>query len=278
MPEAQPTPRWSPASGPLGELTLASEARARALASDLGRIAALEAQAAAAPKPPAFAATLRGPQVRVIAELKRRSPSKGVINDTLQAPERAAAYERGGAAALSILTEPTRFGGALEDLVAVRPAVSLPLLRKDFITHELQLLEARACGASAVLLIARALAPDRLRTLAHDAQRRGLECLVEIRSEAELDVALSVPGAVVGVNNRDLETLLIDDAIGAQLIPHIPSDRVAIYESGVTSVAEVVRAASLGADAVLVGSILSAALDGEAAVRALAAVERHARA
>lgn len=262
----------------MGELTLASEVRARTLAADPGRIATLEVEAAARPAPPAFAAALRGPQVRVIAELKRRSPSKGVINDALQAPDRAAAYERGGAAALSILTEPSRFGGSLDDLVAVRPAVALPLLRKDFITHELQVLEARACGASAVLLIARALAPDRLRELAHEARRRGLECLVEIRSETELEVALSVPGAVVGVNNRNLETLVIDDAIGAQLIPHIPSDRVAVYESGVTSVAEVARAAALGADAVLVGSVLSAATDGAAAVRALAGVERHARA
>lgn len=278
MPEAQPSPRWTPASGPLGELTLASEVRARTLAADPRRIAILEEQAGASPQPPAFATALRGPQVRVIAELKRRSPSKGVINDTLQAPERAAQYERGGAAALSILTEPSRFGGSLEDLAAVRSAVALPLLRKDFITHELQLLEARACGASAVLLIARALAPDRVRALAREAHRRGLECLVEIRSEAELEVALSVPGAVVGVNNRNLETLVIDDAVGHRLIPRIPSDRVAVYESGVASARDVERAARIGADAVLVGSVLSASPDGEAAVRALAAVERHARA
>ena len=278
MPEAQPTPAWIPAAGPLGELTLASEARARAVAADPDRIAHLEAQAAAAPVPPPFAAALRGPHVRVIAELKRRSPSKGVINDALQAPDRAAAYARGGAAALSILTEASRFGGALEDLEAVRPAVVLPLLRKDFITHEVQLLEARAAGASAVLLIARALPPARLRALAAEAQRRGLECLVEIRSDAELAVALSVPAAVVGVNNRNLETLVIDDAIGASLIPRIPADRVAVYESGVSGVVEVERAARLGADAVLVGSVLSAAADGEAAVRALAGVERHVRA
>jgi indole-3-glycerol phosphate synthase len=230
------------------------------------------------PQAPAFAAALRGPTVRVIAELKRRSPSKGAINEGLDAPSRAAEYARGGAAALSILTEPTRFGGSLDDLTSVRPAVTVPLLRKDFITHEVQLLEARAAGASAVLLIARALAPDRLATLAVAARRRGLECLVEIRSETELALALAVPGAVIGVNNRDLETLAIDDAIGLRLLPLIPPDRIAVYESGVRSVAEVERAAAAGADAVLVGSVLSAAADGAAAVRALVHVERRARA
>lgn len=278
MPEAQAITSWVPAGGPLGELTAASELRARALAGDRARVAELERQAAASPAPPAFAPALRGPTVRVIAELKRRSPSKGSINEGLDAPARAAEYAAGGAAALSVLTEPTRFGGAMDDLVAVRAAVALPLLRKDFITHEVQLLEARAAGASAVLLIARALAPERLRSLAVAARQRGLECLVEIRSEAELAVALSVPGAVVGVNNRDLETLEIDDHVGLRLLPLVPTDRIAVYESGVRSVAEVRRAADAGADAVLVGSVLSASPDGAAAVRALSGVERRARA
>jgi indole-3-glycerol phosphate synthase len=278
LPEAQAASAWVPATGPLGELTAASSLRASAIAADPSLVAELERQAAASSPPPAFAAALRGSTVRVIAELKRRSPSKGAINEGLQAADRAAEYARGGAAALSILTEPTRFGGSLDDLRAVRPAVALPLLRKDFITHEVQLLEARAAGASAVLLIARALAPERLRALALEARRRGLECLVEIRSEAELAVALSVADAVVGVNNRNLETLEIDDAIGRRLLPRIPSDRIAVYESGVRSVAEVRRAAEAGADAVLVGSVLSVSADGAAAVRALAGVERRARA
>ena len=230
------------------------------------------------PIPPSFAQALRGPRVRVIAELKRRSPSRGVINDAIDAPARATAYAAGGAAALSVLTEPTRFGGSLEDLEAVRAAVALPLLRKDFITHEVQLLEARAAGASAVLLIARALPAERLRALAAVAHARRLECLVEVRTEAELLEALSVPGAIVGVNNRDLETLRIDEATGIRLLPLVPPDRVAVYESGVTSVVEVERAAAAGADAVLVGSVLSAAEDGAAAVRALSGVERRARA
>ncbi|MBX7119208.1 MAG: indole-3-glycerol-phosphate synthase [Gemmatimonadaceae bacterium] len=277
MTEAQATSGWVPATGPLGDLTLGSEARATALAADPARIAALEAEVAARPAPPPFATALRGGTVRVIAELKRRSPSKGVINDGLDAPARAAAYAAGGAAALSILTEPTRFGGALEDLAAVGGAVAIPRLRKDFITHELQLLEARACGASAVLLIARALPPARLRGLALAARARGLECLVEVRSPAELEVALDVPDAVVGVNNRNLETLVIDDAVGRQLLPLVPPDRVAVYESGVTSVADVERAAAFGADAVLVGSVLSASPDGAAAVRALSGVVRRGR-
>ena len=216
--------------------------------------------------------------MQVIAELKRRSPSRGVIDDALDAPARAAQYARGGAAALSILTEPTRFGGSLEDLVAVRAAVTLPLLRKDFITAPIQLLEARIAGASAVLLIARALPPEHLRALADEARAIGLECLVEIRSEAELATALMVPGAVIGVNNRDLETLVIDDAIGQRLLPLIPPDRVAVYESGVRGVGEVERASRAGADAVLVGSVLSTAADGADAVRALSGVRRLGRA
>lgn len=247
------------------------------LARDRARIARIERLAGEAPAVASLAAALRGPRVAVIAELKRRSPSKGAINEGLSAPVRAAAYAAGGAAALSVLTEPTRFGGSPEDLEAVRAAVALPLLRKDFITFELQLIEARALGASAVLLIARALPPARLALLAEVARGLGLESLVEVRSESELERALAVPSAVVGVNNRNLETLEIDDAVGERLLPLVPPDRVAVYESGVRGVAEVERAAAFGADAVLVGSALSLADDGEAAVRALAGVPRRAR-
>lgn len=264
--------------GPLGELTLASAERARIASAEPGNLELLIARAAGAPVPPPFAAALRGGTVGVIAELKRRSPSKGVINDALSAPARAAAYEAGGAAALSVLTEPSRFGGSLDDLVAVRAGVRLPLLRKDFITSSFQLLEARAAGASAVLLIARALPADRLRALADEARELGLECLVEVRTESELATAVAVPGAVIGVNNRNLETLVIDDAVGRRLLPLVPADRIAVYESGVRGVADVERAASCGADAVLVGSVLSAAPDGREAVRALCGVRRVGRA
>ncbi len=277
MTEAQDATAWVPPVGPLGELTRRSADQARLTAEMPGALAVLRARAEAAPAPPGFAAALRGGAVSVIAELKRRSPSKGVINDGLQANLRAVEYARGGAAALSVLTEPTRFGGSLDDLAEVSAAVAIPLLRKDFISSTIQLLEARAVGASAVLLIARALPSERLHSLAAEAYALGLECLVEVRSESELITALAVPEAVIGVNNRDLETLVIDDAIGLRLLARIPADRVAVYESGVRGVLEVERAAEAGADAVLVGSILSAAGDGAAAVRALSEVRRRGR-
>jgi indole-3-glycerol phosphate synthase len=272
--EAQADVQWVPPRGPLGELTARSRLRARE--SALGR-AELEAIVSGSPAPPPFAAALRQPTVAVIAELKRSSPSKGELDTALNAAARAAAYASGGAAALSILTEPSRFGGSLGDLRDARAAVTVPLLRKDFITDEVQVLEARAFGASAVLLIARALAPAELDRLAVAAIALGLTPLIEVRDERELDRGLRVPEAVIGVNNRDLETLVIEPAVGARLIPQVPAERIAVYESGVTDVEGVRRAAALGADAVLVGSVLSTSTDGAQAVRALAAVPRRAR-
>lgn len=241
----------------------------RARESALGR-RELEAIVAGLPQAPDFADALRRPTVAVIAELKRRSPSKGALDETLDATGRTRAYESGGAAALSILTEPSRFGGSLSDLRDARSAVRLPLLRKDFITDAVQLLEARAFGASAALLIARALQPAQLRALADAAREFGLTSLVEVRDEAELAEAIAIDGAVIGVNTRDLETLEIDAAVGARLIPQIPRGRIAVYESGIGGVEDVRRAAALGADAVLVGSVLSLAADAAQAVRALA--------
>jgi indole-3-glycerol phosphate synthase len=215
----------------------------------------------------------------VIAEVKRQSPSKGVINAGIDAAAQATAYARGGAAALSILTEPSEFGGAVTDLVDARTATTLPTLtlKKDFHVHPLQVLEARAAGASALLLIARALPPDRLRELADHALAVGIEVLVEVRSEPELEDALAIQGAVIGVNSRDLETLVIDPTVMSRLIGMIPSDRVAVAESGVTGRGDVERVAALGADAVLVGSSVSAAHDPAAAVAALTGVERAPR-
>jgi indole-3-glycerol phosphate synthase len=238
----------------------------------------LERAALVAMDVPPFAPALRRSDVAVIAELKRRSPSKGVINDILDAPARAADYAAGGAAAISVLTEPTRFGGTLDDLRAARGATTIPIVRKDFIVDRLQLFEARAAGASAVLLIARALPPSRFASLAADALAIGLGVLLEVRSETELEQGLRIDGAVIGVNNRNLETLELDDAVSERLMPLVPRDRIVVYESGVGGVTDVERAAALGADAVLVGSTVSAPLDGARAVAALVGVPRQPRA
>lgn len=226
---------------------------------------------------PSFAGALKGSTVAVIAELKRRSPSKGAINESLDVGARARAYADAGAAALSVLTEPDRFGGSMADMRVARTAVVLPLLRKDFIVDRIQLLEARTDGASAVLLIARALAPARREMLASAAHDLGLEVLLEVRSDRELEHALCIAHAVIGVNNRNLETLVIDAAVSARLLPLVPGDRVAVYESGVSNRADVEHAAALGADAVLVGSVLSSSGDGGAAARSLVGVPRCAR-
>ena len=260
--------------GPLGELTDRSRVRARE--SALGR-AELAAIVADLPVGPDFASALRGANVRVVAELKRSSPSKGILDGTLDARARTALYVEGGAAALSILTEPSRFGGSLSDLRDAKSAVQVPLLRKDFITDVVQLLEARAYGASAALLIARALAPADLASLAAEAVAMGLTPLIEVRDERELERALRVPEAVIGVNNRDLETLIIHPETGLRTIPLIPPDRIAIYESGITGPDGVQLAATAGADAVLIGSVLSTAADPLALLRALASVPRRSR-
>jgi indole-3-glycerol phosphate synthase len=266
------TAAWKPATGPLGELTAAAEVRAAALMTGA---AALEQAAKEAPLGRSFAAAIRAHGVAVIAELKRRSPSKGSINEALDVNERGSAYAAAGAAALSVLTEPVRFGGSLDDLRTAHAAVDIPLLRKDFIVSRLQLLEARAAGASAALLIARALA--RRRALAADARAIGLDVLLEVRDETELEHALDIADAVIGVNNRNLETLEMDDAVSERLIPLIPESRTVVYESGVRTRRDVERAGSLGANAVLVGSTLSSSADGGSALGALIGVPRRAR-
>jgi indole-3-glycerol phosphate synthase len=259
--------------GPLGRLSTAAAARAQTLEK---RSAELRDLARDAPAGPSFAAALRRTDVGVIAEVKRRSPSKGVINATIDASAQASAYARGGAAALSILTEPTEFGGSIQDLVDARAAL-LPTLKKDFHVHPIQVLEARGAGASAMLLIARALAPEDLRVMADRASELGVEVLVEVRSEEELEHALAIEDAVIGVNSRDLETLVIDPAVTSRLIPLIPANRLAIAESGVSARADVERVAGVGADAVLVGSVVSASSDPAAAVAGLTGVARTRR-
>jgi indole-3-glycerol phosphate synthase len=227
--------------------------------------------------PPDFFAALRGERVKVIAEVKRRSPSRGEINTQLDPAARARDYQRGGAAAISVLTEPTHFAGSEDDLVQVRDAVELPVLRKDFIVDEAQILEARAWGASAVLLISRALPHAQLVELTQAAREWGLEPLVEVRTEQELEAAVGAEARVIGVNSRDLETLEVNPDAIDRLVPRVPRHVVAVAESGMRTVDDVARAALAGADAVLVGSSLSEALDAVAAVRALVGVARRSR-
>lgn len=213
-----------------------------------------------------------------MAEVKRSSPSKGVINRDLDLATQVIAYEVGGAAAISVLTEPTRFGGSNEDLLRARSAVRIPLLKKDFHVETIQILEARSLGASAALVIARAVPPVRLRELIAAGNDTGIEILVEVGNERELDLALAFAARVIGVNNRNLETLEIDPETSLQLLPLIPRDIVAVAESGVRSVQDVERLAGAGADAVLVGTELSASKQPEDAVRSLTGVERRPRA
>ena len=223
---------------------------------------------------PGFAAALQGNDVRVVAEVKRSSPSRGVINRDLDLETQVAAYEAGGAAALSILTEPTRFGGSNEDLSRARGVVGLPLLKKDFHVETIQLLEARALGASAALVIVRAVPPSRLAELLSAGIDAGIEILVEVRDERELELALTLGAGLVGVNNRNLETLEIDPHTSLRILPLIPPEIVAVAESGVRSVQDVERLARAGANAVLVGTQVSAATDPEAEVRLLTGVMR----
>lgn len=262
---------WTFPEGTLGALTRDAHERAAVV---VGRLAELRAAARDARPPHPFAAALRGETIRVIAEVKRASPSKGPIAPGLDAVDQAAAYVAGGAAAISVLTEPTRFGGALEDLARVAQAVAVPAIRKDFLVHPVQLWEARAYGASAALLIVRALSPNELPRLMDAAAEAGLATLVEVRDESELARALAVQATVIGVNNRNLETLVIDPATAPRIIAHIPASCVAVAESGMKTVGDVAPAAAAGADAILVGSAISASQDPAGDVRALAAVPR----
>ena len=238
------------------------------------RRAELLAALPSAPDTRPFATALRGSEVRVIAEVKRRSPSKGIINAALDAPAQAAAYEEGGAAVISVLTEPRYFGGSNADLEAVRGRVGIPVLKKDFHVDDVQLLEARVLGASAALLIARALDPVVLPRLVSAAEALGLETLVEVRSADELGRALDAGARVVGVNCRNLETLEVDAAVAEELMGRIPGGVIAVWESGIAGAGDVERAAAGGADAVLVGSAISGATDPRSAVRALSSVAR----
>ncbi len=220
------------------------------------------------PRPPSFAAALRRPdrQLAVIAEIKRRSPSAGDIQAGASAVTQAQRYQAAGADALSILTDEKYFGGTLDDLRgaiahfrAVPPA--RPCLRKDFMVHPIQVLEAREAGASAILIIVRALNDEEIKALAHAALAAGLDALFEIHNEADLARALAHGAMIVGVNNRDLAVFKTDLALSEKLIPQFPAGITAASESGIFTAADAARVRAAGAHAVLVGEALMKAPD-----------------
>lgn len=241
------------------------------------RRSALEREAADRPTPPSLRDALRRERVGVVAEVKRRSPSAGVIRDDLEPGERAVLYAEHGAAAISVLTDGPHFGGSVADLRLAASKVTVPVLRKDFILDELQIVEARAAGAAAVLLIVRALSPERLRSLLTSARSAGLDALVEVHTEAELTRALEAGADIVGVNSRDLDTFRIDVVSAWKLLATVPGEMVAVAESGMHARADVEQAAAAGADAALIGTALSAAADPARLLRELAEVPRRGR-
>jgi len=268
---------WTPPVGPLGRLSSASAERARAARAGQS-YADQENQALGTPPAPDLCAALRaGDDITVIAELKRSSPSRGAINESLDAVLQVRNYAIGGARAFSILTESTEFGGSLNDLRVAAALGLAPCIRKDFITDAVQLVEARRAGAAGALLIARAMPAAHLTELVFAARMLGLEPLVEVRDEDELATALDAGALLIGVNNRNLETLELDQAVSERLLPLVPVTHIAIYESGVRSRDDIGRAAACGADAVLVGSSISETDSPAAAVAALTGVPRQPR-
>ena len=223
---------------------------------------------AASPRVPSFAAALRRPDGRlaIIAEIKRRSPSAGEIKAGASAVEQAQRYQSAGADALSILTDEKYFGGTLDDLRAVTAHFQVvsparPCIRKDFFVHPIQVLQAREAGASAVLIIVRALLDDEIKALAAAAAAAGLDALFEIHSEPEIDRAVAHGAKIIGVNNRDLAVFKTDLALSERLIPKFPRTVIAVSESGIFSGADAARVRGAGAHAVLVGEALMKATE-----------------
>ena len=214
-----------------------------------------------APERRDFGAALARPGLQVIAEIKRRSPSRGDLNMGLDPVTQALAYERGGAAAISVLTEPDYFRGSLDDLVAVRDAVSLPVLRKDFIVDPRQVAESRGAGADALLLIVAGLDEAVLSDLLAECHVVGIEALVEAHNEEEAVVAVAAGAEIVGINNRDLTTFHTDLAVAERVAKGLSGGRVRVAESGVSSVSGAARMAAAGYDAIWVGEALVTAPD-----------------
>jgi len=246
----------------LGEIL---ERKRAEVAACEARVPEHELRARLAGLPPArdFAGALspRGGPMRVVAEVKRASPSAGALAAALDAPAQARRYEAAGAACVSVLTDGPGFGGSLEDLRAVRARVQLPLLRKDFVVSRYQLLEARIAGADAALLIVAALAEDGLRALLDQCAIVGLAALVEVHDEAETEVALRCGARLVGANNRDLRTFAVDLAASERVLPMLPTGVKGVAESGVRTAADARRLRAAGAANLLVGEALIRAED-----------------
>src|SRR5690348_12294986 len=233
----------------------------------------LRARAASAPMPRDFAAALRptpGAPARLIAEIKRASPSKGLLAESFDPVAQARAYAAGGAAAISVLTEPRFFLGTLDHLTVVHSAVDIPVLRKDFILDEYQVYEARAAGADAVLLICALLDDAQLRDLLALTRALGMEALVEAHDAGETRRAVASGAAVIGVNSRDLRTFAVDTDVTRHLRPLVPTDRTFVAESGIADATGAARARAWGADAILAGEALMRATDPIAKARELA--------
>ena len=255
----------------LDKILAAHREAARADRRDVGRLLA-DASRCAAPR--GFTVALKAsPGVAVIAEIKRRSPSKGPLGPDLEPALVAKAYAAGGAACLSVLTDAEFFGGSADDLAEARSAVDLPVLRKDFTVGLADVCDARLMGADAVLLIVAALAPGELGDLLGAARGLGLDALVEVHDEAEAEVALDAGAEVVGVNQRDLVTFEVDTQRAVRVAGSLPGHIVRVAESGVRNRDDVTRLADAGFDAVLVGEALVTAPDPGAALAALMGVE-----
>ena len=236
-------------------------------------LAELEAEAVSVPEGRPFAEALSRPGTSLIAEHKRRSPSAGTIREGTSCADVVRAYERGGAAALSVLTEEAHFGGSLADLHEARAASELPVLRKDFTIDPYQLYEAKAAGADAVLLVVGAMTQSELASLYREAHSLDLDAVVEIHAEDELDAALAVDADVIGINNRDLGDFSVDISRTFDLLADVPAGKTVVSESGIESREQVEDLEQVGVDAVLVGEVLMRAPDPEAAVRELARTE-----
>jgi indole-3-glycerol phosphate synthase len=262
--------------GLLEQLTDRAREGARARSADLP-LAELEGQLGERTDQRPFSEALTRPGLSLIAEFKRRSPSAGEIRPGATVEEIVGAYEAGGAAALSVLTDEPHFGGSLADLRAARAACELPILQKDFVVDRYQLYEAAVNGADAVLLIVAALGDEQLAALHEEARGLDLDCLVEVHDEPELERALAVDSEVIGINNRNLDDFTVDIATTTELITDVPAGATVVAESGISERSTLEELEEKGVDAVLIGEALMRAQDPEAKVRELTADEESTR-